>query len=143
MSARLVSTSSFNNQLPSPRSPGGGYPPQRDPIDEFFDVTQVDKYAERLDVGDCLHYMLNFVKSEQLDSIVGDRLGDEHLGDEYLRQHLRSQAEMAAKLPIKFGYINPDLVSYLVVIILYDLVILIGGCIFCGHFHISTLENKS
>ena len=126
-----------NGQLPSPRSPAGGYPPQRDPIDEFFDVTKVGKYAEQLDVDDCLHYMLNFVKREQLDSIVGDGLDDE-----CLIRKFRPRAEIAAQLPLSLN-INQQLAFSLGVMGLYNLAVLIGGCIFCGHFHIPTLENKS
>ena len=114
-----------------------GYSRQSNPIDDFFDVTHLNPDAQPLDVDDCLNYMLDFVKTEQLHFIFGNSLSDEDL----MRQ-LRPRAEIAAQLPVKLRY-DPALVMPLVVIGLYDLAVLIGGCIFCGHFYIPTLENKS
>ena len=115
-----------------------GYFHQGDPIDEFFDVTHVDEDAQPLDMDDCLNYMLNFVKTEQLDFIVGNGLSDDAL-----RMQLRPQAEIAAQLPVRIRSVSPGLAMPLVVMGLYDLAVLIGWCIFCRHFHIPTLENKS
>ena len=93
--------------------------------------------AQPLGVEDCLNYMINFVKTEQLNFIVGNGLSDEDL-----RRQLRPRAEIAAQLPVKLRYISPELVMPLAVMGLYDLAVLIGGCIFCGHFHIPILKNK-
>ena len=150
--ARPVMTSSFNplgarypahprpiatDRGQSPRSPMEGYSRQSNPIDDFFDMTHVNPDAQPLDVDDCLTYMVNFVKTEQLGFVVGNGLSDEDL-----RKQLRPQAEIAAQLPVKLRY-DPALVMPLAVMGLYDLAVLIGGCIFYGHLYIPTLENKS
>ena len=127
-----------NNLPPSPTSPGRSYSRQSNPIDDFFDVTHLNPDAQPLDVDDCLNYMLNFVKTEQLHFIFGNSVSDEDL----MRQ-LRPQAENAAQLPVRLRYVSPGLAVPLVVMGLYDLAVLIGGCIFYGHFYIQTLENKS
>ena len=124
--------------MPSPGSLEGGYFHQDDPIEEFFDVAHVDEDAQPLDVDDCLDYMLNFVKTEQLDFIVGNGLSDDAL-----RMQLRPQAEIAAQLPVRIRYVSAGLAMPLAVMGLYDLTVLIGGCTSCGHFYILTLENKS
>ena len=55
---------------PPPRSPGGVDIHQGDPIDEFIDATHVNEDVQPLEVGLCLQYMLDFVKTEQLDFFV-------------------------------------------------------------------------
>ena len=77
--------------------------------------------AQRLDVDDCLNYMVNFVKKEQLDFVVGNGLSDEDL-----KRQLRPQAEIAAELPVRLRYVSPELVMPLAVMGLYDLAVLIG-----------------
>ena len=83
--------------------------------------------AQPLDVDDCLNYMLNFVKREQLDSIVGSGLSDEDL-----RRQLRPQAEIAAQLPIRSRYFSARLAMSLVVMGLYDMAVLIGVYFLCS-----------
>ena len=109
-----------------------------DLINAFFDTENVGGSANDLDVEDCLKVMMNFVRVERLDLLTG--LDDD---DDVLERQLRPQAEIAAQLPVNLRYVSPELAMPLAVMGLYDLAVLIGGCIFCCHFHIPTLENKS
>lgn len=76
---------------------------------------------KELDVEDCLRKMVKFVKAHGLKAILGRTLSDEEL-----REKLRPQAEVAAKLPIKLKYVNRELAMNLAILTLYDLAVLIG-----------------
>lgn len=74
-----------------------------------------------LAVEDCLTKMIDFVETHKLQPIIGNGLSNNEL-----KRHLRPQAEIAAKLPQKLGYISPELVMPLAIMGLYDLAVLIG-----------------
>ena len=105
-------------------------------IDEFFAAAHLGATAKPLDVENCLNHMVNFVKKEKLDCIIGNGLSNEEL----IRK-LHPQAEIVSQLPIKLRCLSSELALPLSIMSLYDLVVLAGECISRGHFHILTLTQ--
>lgn len=98
----------------------------------------MNENTKPLEVKDCLKQMIDFVKTQKLQFILGKGLSDEELENQ-----LRPLAETATQLPIRLGYFSRELVMPLVILSLYDVIILIGRCLSRGHFHTPTLKNKS
>ena len=108
-----------------------------DPIDHFFDATNVNVDAQILGVDDCLMLMLNFI-TLYAGSFITDSMS--HIID--LKRIYHPQAEIASQLPLRLPYFDPKQTNMLSVITLYDLVVLIGRCISHGHFDIPPLKAK-